>query len=313
MKKCFFLTSLLLCIMAYAQPKKPTIMLLPSDNWCNQRYFMTTFSNQGSSVIVPDYQKAFIEDIELPQVISKIGEVLTELGYSLKDAEQEIKSVNMRMAEDNVTISKTNNATLMETPLDILKRRVKSDIVIQVWWNINKERNKSSVSFILEAFDAYTNKRIATSTGTTKATDEAIPLLIERAVLENIEPFDEQMTNWYNAQKKDGREIVLIIRCWDNWENDLETEYNDCELLDCIQDWLSEHTVNGMFNLTDGTENFAQFEQVHIPLFNVAGRAIDARAFAVELGRYLRKNPYAITSKIMVRGLGEAILVLGEK
>lgn len=121
------------------------------------------------------------------------------------------------------------------------------------------------------------------------------------------------MSNWYDAQKKYGREIVLTVRRWDNWEHDLETEYNGRELLDCIQDWLSEHTVNGMFNLTDATENFAQFEQVHIPLFSETGRAIDARAFAVELRRYLQKNPYAITSKVMIRGLGEAILVLGEK
>ncbi len=289
-------------------------MLLPSDNWCNQRFFMMTLANQGSTIKMPDYQKAFMEDMELPQVISKIGEVLTGLGYSLKDAEQEVKNISMHIAEDNVTISKSSNAVLKETSLDVLKRRAKSDIIIQVWWNVNKETsNGHSISFILEAFDAYTNKRIATSTGTTKVTDESIPLLLERAVMENIKPFDEQMTNWYDNQKKNGREIVLTIRCWDNWEKDLETEYNNCELIDCIQEWLFEHTVNGMFNLTDGTESFAQFEQVRIPLFNEQGRAMDARAFVGELRRFLQKVPYSITSKVMVRGLGEAILVLGEK
>ncbi len=73
------------------------------------------------------------------------------------------------------------------------------------------------------------------------------------------------------------------------------------------------HTVKGMFNLTDGTESFAQFEQVRIPLSDERGRGMDARAFATELRRYLQKAPYNITSKVMVRGLGEAILVLGEK
>ena len=239
--------------------------------------------------------------------------MLTELGYSLKDAEQEIKSINMRTAEDNVTTSKTSGASLVETPLDVLKRRVKSDIIIQLWWKLNKESKGHSASFTLEAFDAYTNKRIATSTGTTKASDDVIPVLLEQAVKENVEPFDEQMTRWYDDQKKNGREITLTVRCWDSWENDLETEYDGYELTDCIQDWLAEHTVNGMFNLTDGTESFAQFEQVRIPLFNEKGRAMDARAFATELRRYLQKPPYNITSKVMIRGLGEAILVLGEK
>ena len=33
--------------IAMAQ-KKPTIMILPSDHWCEMRYFMTTYDNQGT-------------------------------------------------------------------------------------------------------------------------------------------------------------------------------------------------------------------------------------------------------------------------
>ena len=293
--------------------KKPTIMILPSDNWCTQRYFTTNFSNQGINAKIPNYQQAFTEDLELPQVISKVGGVLTELGYSIKDAEMEIKNLNTRMAEDNVTTSKTSGASLIESPLDILKRRSKYDIIIQIWWNLNRENKSRSVSFTIEAFDAYTSKRIATSTGTTQASSESIPIILERAVKENINPFDQQMEKWYADQQVNGREIVLTVRCWDNWENDLETEFDGNELTDCIQDWLQEKTINGAFNLTDATESFAQFEQVRIPLFNDKGRAMDARAFATELRKHFQNPPYKITSKVMVRGLGEAIIVLGEK
>ena len=100
-------------------------MILPSDNWCTQRYFMQKFDNQGTTVSVPDYQRAFVEDIELPQVISKVGSVLTSMGYSLKDAEQEIKSLNVKQVEDNALSSKTSGAMIAETPLDVLKRRMK--------------------------------------------------------------------------------------------------------------------------------------------------------------------------------------------
>ena len=121
------------------------------------------------------------------------------------------------------------------------------------------------------------------------------------------------MSRWYDEQKKNGREIVLTVRCWDSWENDLETEYDGNELTDCIQDWLTQHTVNAAYNLSDGTETFAQFEQVRIPLLDERGRAMDARAFATELRKFLQKPPYNITSKVMMRGLGEAIIILGEK
>jgi len=309
----------LLCILvqttisAVSQTKKPTIMILPSDNWCTQRYFITTFDNQGTNVKVPNYQQAFQEDTELGQVISKVGGVLTDLGYSLKDAEQEIKSLNVKQAEDNVTMSKTSGANLVESPLDILKRRIKSDIVIQIWWKLNREGSGHSASFTLEAFDAYTNKRIATSTGTTKPSASSVPILLEKAVKENIKPFDKQMDKWYADLQQNGREISLTIRCWDSWDNDLETEFGGDELTDCIQSWLQKNCVNGAYNLSDGTESFAQFEQVRIPLQDEKGKAMDARAFATKLRKHLQQPPYNIISKVIIRGLGEAVLILGEK
>lgn len=288
-------------------------MILPSDNWCVQRFFTTTFDNQGTDVKVPNYQQAFQEDTELGQVISKVGGVLTSRGYSLKDAEQEIKSLNVKQAEDNVTASKTSGANLVESPLDILKRRIKSDIIIQIWWKLNREANGRSASFTLEAFDAYTNKRIATSTGTTKPSADAIPVLLENAVKDNIKVFDSQMAEWYADQQRNGREISLTVRCWDSWDKDLETEYDGEELTDCIQSWLHKNCVNGSYNLSDGTESFAQFEQVRIPLLDEKGKAMDARAFATQLRKYLQQPPYNITSKVVIRGLGEAVLILGEK
>ena len=306
--------ALLVSSSIYSQTaKKPTIMILPSDNWCVKRYFTQEFSNQGQTVRIPNYQQAFQEDIEIGTVISKVGGLLTGMGYSIKDAEQGIKSLATREAEDNVTMSKTSGASLAETPLDILKRRLKSDIVIQIGWNLNREANGRSATFNIEAFDSYTNKRIASSTGTTKASNEPIAVILEQGVKQNIVEFDKLLVQWYNDQLKNGREIVLTVRCWDSWDKDLETEYDGDELTDCIQNWINDHTVNNAFNLSDATEKIAQFEQVRIPLFDDKGKAMDARAFATELRKYLQKPPYNITSKVIVRGLGEAVLVLGEK
>ena len=311
-KRILFLAGFLLSLQVLVAQKKPTVMILPSDHWCDMRYFMTTYDNQGTKVKIPDYQKAFIEDTEIGPVISKVGQVLTDMGYSLKDAEQEIKSINTKTAEDNVTMSKTSGASLVESPLDMLKRRIKCDILIQLSWDLSRSVGGHSTTFTLEAFDSYTNKRIATSTGSIEGQGSVADLLFT-AVKKNVKPFDKQMDNWYADQKKNGREINLTIRCWDSWENDLETEYNGEELTDCIQSWLRSNCVNGSFNLSDGTESFAQFEQVRIPLEDEKGNAMDARAFATLLRKYLAKPPYNITAKVMQRGLGESIIVLGEK
>jgi len=313
MNKFILIISLLCSANLFAQQKKPTLMILPSDNWCTQRYFMTTYDNQGTEVKIPNYQQAFQEDTELGPVISKLGAVMTDFGYSLKDAEQEIKNIALRTAEDNVTLSKTTGASLVESPLDILKRRVKSDIIIQIGWKLNREPGGKSVTFMLEAFDAYTSKRIATSSGTGAVANEIAPVLLERAVLAHIQAFDKQLDTFYAGVQENGREIVLTVRRWNDWNNDLETEYSGKELVDHIQDWLRKNTVKEQFNLSDATENFAQFEQVKITLTDDNGSALDARAFAVRLQKYLRNAPYNIDSKVIIRGLGETIIVLGEK
>lgn len=298
-------------LISQAQEKRPTLMIVPSDNWLTQRYYTKTFDNMGAKVRVMDYARAFQEDSELKSVIASIGQLMTDKGYSLKDCEQEMKAVKMRKIENGVTTN-DDDAAISETILDQIKQHAKSDIIINVDWSVKKEPKGRIVTFILEAFDAYTSKRIATSTSTSKPSDKSVSELLDNTVSANIATFDIQLTNYFNDLKENGREIVLTIRCWDNWDNNLETIYGEDELVDCIQQWLRENAINGMFNLTDATENFAQFEQVRIPLYDQNSNAMDARAFATMLRKHLAKNPYNITSKVMVRGLGEAILVLGE-
>lgn len=78
MRKIFILLTLSMYgfLLFAQQAKKPTIMILPSDNWCNQRYFMTSFSDQGNTVKVPNYQQAFLEDTELDRLSVRLDKCL---------------------------------------------------------------------------------------------------------------------------------------------------------------------------------------------------------------------------------------------
>jgi len=120
-KSCFFIMIALASFPAFAQAKKPTIMILPSDNWCEQRFFMTSFDNQGTIQKVPNYKQAFQEDTELNQVISQIGSLMIDRGFPLKDAEQELKALEAREAEMNMTSSKSSGSSVSESPLDKLQ------------------------------------------------------------------------------------------------------------------------------------------------------------------------------------------------
>ena len=296
-----------------AQPKKPTLMILPSDNWCNQRYFMTNYNDQGTTRKIPNYKQAFQEDTELAQVIAKLGAFMLSEGYTLKDAEQELKKLEQVSAEDNVTSSSNSGSDLSEIPLDRLKKRAKSDIIIQLWWEINTATGGNVIRYTLDAFDAYTGKRIASSTGNSKASDKFIPDLLLKAVKDNFSVFNSQIDAYFNDMKKNGREVIVKIKTWKSWDKNLEEEYDGKELNEYITSWMKKNTIQGNFNTTDNSETYILFEQTRIPLFNESGEAMDARDFARGLQKYLKSAPFNITSKLMTRGLGEAIIVLGEK
>lgn len=296
------------------QAKKPTLMILPSDNWSEQRYFMTEFDNQGSKQKVPNYKQAFQEDTELGQVISKIGSLMIDKGFPLKDAEQEIKAIEARNAEDNMTSSTNSGSSISESPLDKLKNKAKADIIIQIWWKVTKTDKGKVVSFVLEAFDSYTSKRIAASTGNGSPNNiDIVPVLLQNAILANIDPFADQLQNHFDDMFNNGREILLTVRKWNSWDKNMETEINDKEITDYVNEWLQKNTVKGRFSMADATENIIRFDQVRIPLYDANNNAIDARQFAQGLQKYFKTTPFNFESKLMTRGLGEAILVLGEK
>lgn len=311
LKNLIVLILSILSLSSYAQ-KKPTLMILPSDNWCIQHQFMIPYDNQGTLERIPNYRQAFQENAELKTVISKMGELMIKLGYSLKDAEMEIKNISTRTAEDNVTFSKSTGARILESPIDALKRKAKADIIIQIGWTIARVTGGRSLCFTIEAFDAYTSKRIATVNESYDASEQIVADAVQNAIKKQLKQFDKQIDDYFSAMKSKGRETLLIIRTWDNWENNLETEYDGNELIYHIQMWLAQNTVNGKYNLSDVSDDMAQFEQVMIPLKDKQGIDLDAQNFARGLQNYI-KNKFNITSKLMMRGLGEAIIIMGEK
>lgn len=305
-----FLLMTNLCVFAQTA-KKPTIMVIPSDHWCTSRYFTKVMDNQGKKVTINDYEAAFREDAELYSVAAKIGEIMAADGYPVKDYMQEYKSLMDEQTEEKVTMS-SMGSMIEETPLDMLRSRVKYDIELRVDWTINKEGKGHSISVNIAAIDTYSNKQVAAANGTSKAGDMIIARLIDGALEKQMKNFATQLNTHFNDIQQNGREITLQIRTWDSGYVTLEDENEDGdELIDVISEWVEENTVNGAFNLASNTETRAKFEQVRIPMFNEKGRAMDARMFATQLRKHLKSQGF--DSKVMNKGLGEAVIVIGEK
>lgn len=296
------------------QAKKPTLMVVPSEAWCNAHGYMQTFDNQGTPEDIPDYKAAVSKDQQLNAVISKINILMSDRGFPLKDLQQNVRSISNLSAEDRLITSKTSGAAITESPLDRLRRTAKADIILDIDWTVNTVGPKSSITYNLKAIDAYSNKQVAGAEGTGKGSFSAeVPVLLEEAVQDHMDAFVERLQAHFDDLLTNGREIVLDVRIFDSSDIDLEKEYGGYELNEVIDNWLSDNCVNHRFSKSDATETMALYEQVRIPLYKANGMAQDTYGFARELARYLGAAPYNIPVKTVNRGLGRCLLILGEK
>lgn len=301
-------------ILAFSQAKKPTIMVVPSDAWCNQHGYVQTFDNMGTEVSVSDYNKAFANSMDLKLVISKIGELMADRGFPLKDLEATLKNIAIEQAEESLITSK-QGSTIAENPIDRIRRTAKADIIIEIGWEIAVIGPKSTLTYVMRGLDSYTNKQIAGSSGATEPTLSAAPVvLLEEAVLSKIDAFNMSLQSHFDDMFDNGREVALDIRVFDNASGiDLETEFDDEELSEIIDNWMSENTVKGRYSRMSSSETRISFEQVRIPLYKENGSAMDTEAFARVLRKFLRKEPYNLQVKVMSNGLGKCMLIIGEK
>lgn len=258
----------------------PTLMVIPADSWCAANGFMKTENGKQ----VPDYEKAWQGSQDLFSVVAKIGELMSDRGFPLKDMSQSLKNI----------------------------AQVRADILMEVGWKVNKTGPKQSVTYTLRGVDAYTQKQVAAGSGTGQPSFSAeLPILIEEAVLERMDNFADQLQAHFDDLLKNGREISIAIRAQNG--TNFSQEYEGEELTDIINEWMAQNTVEHHYSLSNADDTTMDYEQVRIALYANNGTPLDARQFISGLRKMLNAAPYKITSKIETNGLGKATLILGTK
>lgn len=318
MKRYALVTILLFStLLGFSQAKKPTIMVIPSDNWCIKNGYVQSQDVMGTIKTFPDYKAAVQNDTELLMVLGKINTLMADRGFPLKNLESVLKTLETESAEVSMLTSKSGN-DLAESPIDVLKRTANADIIIQITYVVNQIGPKKSITFMLQGLDAYTNKQIAGAQGTGQpslATE--LTVLLEEAVISYIDDFNSRLQDHFNDLFANGREVAMQVRVFNGAQFDLEEEFDwKGEKLECgeiIEDWVAANTVQGRYNLSDYSENRMIFEQVRIPLFDDRDRAMDTRRWVRDLRSMLTGAPFNTPVKIYTKGLGQVWLILGEK
>ena len=319
-KLLIFSAAMMLTASVFGQAKKPTIMVVPSDRYCIANGYSMTFDNQGTQTVLPDYKKALQNDSDLRLAISKMSGIMSDREFPLKDLEQELRNIANESAESSLIMGSAGGS-VVESPIDVLKRTAKADIIMDLDFSVERQGPKKHIKFILNGLDAYTSKNIASSSGAGEPSSAAsVDLLVEEAVLSHMDEFCGRLQAHFDDMFNNGREVKIMVKLFDGADVNLndEFDYNGTtdELNIFIEDWMADNTVNGRFSISDATENFQRYEQVRIPMFyerNGRQRAMDTRTFVNNLKKFLSEAPFNLESKVYMRGLGEAWLIIGEK
>ncbi len=323
MKKSIVIAALLLAFqfVGWSQAKKPTIMVVPADAFCERYGYVQQANAMGQTVSSPDYSRAMKENADIRTLVAAMADFMAKNDFPIQSLEQELKRLQTEDAELAMMTGKNSGAEVDETPLERLRRSAKADIILDLDYEVHRIGPQKQVTFNLQAIDAYSSKIISGNTGASTAANVPLTSLLEECVLSFKDNFLSGLQHYFDDLFANGREISVTLLRYNNCPVDFEEEYEvngeEYELAEIIEAWMADNTVEGRFTTAAKSANRLRFNQVRIPLYaqNMNGRdvAIDAEAFVKPLVRMLKKAPYKLTVGSAPRGLGDVWITIGDK
>lgn len=291
---------------------KPRVMVRPSETWCTENGYMSVVDNHDMKELIPNYEVALQTNGDLTLVISKIESLMNDRGYRIANFLQAIRGVKAQAARNSGISSKSTGSNIAVSFMDEINNTAKADVYFDVYWKITKNGPKNTVSYTLSAYDTYTYNSIASTSGTgSPSFSVEIPVLVEEAVVSNMDSFLDQLQGYFDDCIDNGRAISLEINAFDDGSIDMESIYDGKELREIIEDWVSDNSINRSYNLVDDTETAMVFQDVRIPLFDEKERPMNAGSYARALRKHLES--LEIPVKQGANTLGRCQLIIGEK
>lgn len=324
MKKLFISFMALLCTLgAFAQstaeninqPKamKPIIMVVPEKAWCINQGFVKDGDTKS-----PDYEKALLNN-DVLNVITKMGGIMQERGYPLKNLQSALDELKNESAMDLALVSKADGE-IVEDELDQLTRVAQADILVNIAFTRTTYGPRNMVEFRVTSIDAATSKQIGGETGRSSASGAPISALLEESVLGFIDNFTGSIQRHFEDLVANGREGSVIFKiandCPLTFESEVNLNGDTGELNEVIDYWMNEHTVNGSFTQNGKTRNRLSYEQVRFPLFGKGKfgskpKAINMDGFIKPITQFLSQFGLSVSTTPV--GIGKAYVVLGGK
>ena len=226
-----------------AQAVQPSLMVFPARAWCHQNGFeKVVVKANGKEVRVQEYDKAFIDNKDLGPAVRTIGKMMQDRGFQLVDLEAQLASQDLESALDNA-----GDEDIDVSAYDKLLETAGPDIALHINYYTETQGPRVTLFYDLTAFDAYTNKQVASTGLISYGPVMSAPLqtLIQSALLSSIDAFNAQLIQHFMDMQEKGREISVRINTFSGWEDGLETEVNGRELTEILEEWMTNNCVAG--------------------------------------------------------------------
>lgn len=290
---------------------RPTIMVIPGDQVLQNFRSLRTERVGGREYIIRDYKNYLLKDDRAKRIISTIQDEFNNLNYPLNDFEQTLKQLDTQEATDMADGFEKDAKTQLLTV-------AQPDIILELSYDTSRDkismtshnyshRGDKNISFTLNAFDAYTNKVVATMTSS-NIKGESTTQAIQASIKENMPAFQQDIQKYFSDILTRGRDITVRIAV----ENGASISLNDESVegdtyADWIIDYIKTHTIKGAYKLQRNTNKELYFVNCRVKLLNEDGTQYGVYDWTRDLQKNLRKN-LGLKCSNKAQGLGEVLI-----
>lgn len=308
------LFSFFISIETLGQEKDFKIMILPSDGLLNRMQSLTSFETEGVKNYKRDYQKAFVEhenSPELKSVIINLNSRFEILGYiKTQNLETTLREVSNKMAQNMAEGISEDFRTVMlaiETP----------DIVIEIDYAQKKTGMGNLLIYNLTATDAYSNKFISSISNDPNEPVENGAILVQQlsnSVERKYRDFNQKLYDYMDQLAIEGRVANFVIQKEEDVDMDMEMfEFDGEYLSDIVLSYVKKNVMNAKYRKGTMSESQIQFTEMRIPVKDEDGNPYDMGEWMKGLRRYLIKNglpsdKYSLVASRSTLGSGRLII-----
>lgn len=285
----------------------PEIMVLPSDACLKETGCLKTKKVDGQSIQIRDFEKYLLKDDNFKPIVNTVQDKFKDKGYPLNDFESTLKSLQTQQTYDIAdNLAQDSKTRLLAT--------THPDIILELDYKAKGDMRAADyrtkkINYTLNGIDAYTNKVIATVSGS-GLQGENVASVIGDHLSGQMPKLMRDLQKYFSDLLTRGRDITVRINMDAESNQKLTDESIEGDTYaDAIVDYIKTHTVKGTYKMQTNTADELTFSNVRIKVLNNDGTQYGVYDWTRDLQKYLKKN-LGLSCENRSQGLGEVVLTV---